>query len=150
MEHLFTANMFSPSVSDFPCPPLHALGTYLLPYSHPPHLGSRNKQLSPSLLPADTENLSGALVLLFSHSVMSDSLQPHGLRHARLPCITISQSLPKLMSIELVMPSSHLILCRPLLLPPSIFPASGSFQMSQLFTSGGQSIGVSASALFFQ
>ena len=37
------------------------------------------------------------------------------------------------------------ILCRPLLLPPSTFPASGSFQMSQLFTSGGQNIGVSAS-----
>ena len=44
--------------------------------------------------------------------------------------------------------SSHLILCRPLLLLPSIFPfqASGSFPMSQLFVSGGQSIGVSASA----
>ena len=49
------------------------------------------------------------------------------------------------MSIELVMPSNHLILCRPLLLLPSIFPASGSFQMSQFFTLGGQSIGVSAS-----
>ena len=45
--------------------------------------------------------------------------------------ITNSQSLLKLMSIESVMPSNHLILCRPLLLPPSIFPASGSFQMSQ-------------------
>ena len=56
----------------------------------------------------------------------------------------ISWSLLKLMSIELVMPSNHLILCHPLLLPPSIFPASGSFLMSQFFTSGGQSIGVSA------
>ena len=55
-------------------------------------------------------------------------------------------SLPKPMSIDLVMPSNHLILCHPLLLLPSIFPASGSFQMSQLFASGGQSIGVSASA----
>ena len=44
------------------------------------------------------------------------------------------------------MPSSHLILCRPLLLPPLTLPASGSFPMSQLFTWGGQSIGVSASA----
>ena len=43
------------------------------------------------------------------------------------------------MSIESVMPSNHLILCHPLLLPPSIFPASGSFPMSQ-FTSSGQSI----------
>ena len=54
---------------------------------------------------------------------------------------TNSRSLLKPMSIESVMPSNHLILC-PL---PSIFPASGSFPVSQLFTSGGQSIGVSAS-----
>ena len=59
--------------------------------------------------------------------------------------INNSQNLLRFMSIELVMPSNHLILCRPLLLLPSIFPASGSFQMSQFFTSGGQSIGVSAS-----
>ena len=49
------------------------------------------------------------------------------------------------MSIESVMPSSHIIFCRPLLLLPQSFPASGSFQISQLFASGGQSIGVSAS-----
>ena len=59
--------------------------------------------------------------------------------------ITNSWSLLKVTSIESVMPSSHLILHRPLLLCPQFFPASGSFQMSQLFTSGGQSIGVSAS-----
>ena len=59
---------------------------------------------------------------------------------------TISLSLLKLMFIESVMPSNHLILCRPLLLP-SIFPASGYFLISQLFTSGGQSIGASASVL---
>ena len=64
--------------------------------------------------------------------------------------ITNSWSLPKLMSIELVMLSGHLTLCRPLLLLPSIFPSSGSFQMSQFFTSGGQSNGVSASASVFQ
>ena len=44
------------------------------------------------------------------------------------------------------MPSNHLILCHPLLLLPSIFPSSGSFPMSQLFASGGQSIGASPSA----
>ena len=60
--------------------------------------------------------------------------------------ITNSWSLLKLMSIESVMPSNHLLLCHPLILLPSIFPASGSFPMSQFFTSGGQSIGVSASA----
>ena len=59
--------------------------------------------------------------------------------------ITNSWTLLKCMSIELVMPSSHLILCRPSSF--QFFPASGSFQMSQFFISGGQSIGVSASAL---
>ena len=59
--------------------------------------------------------------------------------------ITNSQSSCKLMSIELVLPSNHLILCRPLLLRPQSFSASGSFQMTQLFASGSQSIGVSAS-----
>ena len=59
--------------------------------------------------------------------------------------IANSQSSLKLMLTESVMPSNHLILCCPLLLLPSIFPASGSFPKSQLFTSGGQSIRVSAS-----
>ena len=53
---------------------------------------------------------------------MSDSLQPHGLQHTRLP-FTNSQSLLKLMSIESMMPSNHLILCCPLLLLLSIFPS---------------------------
>ena len=59
--------------------------------------------------------------------------------------ITNSQSLLKPMSIELVMPSSHLILCRPFSSCPQSFPASGSFLMSQFFPSGSKSIGVSAS-----
>ena len=56
---------------------------------------------------------------------MSNSLQPHGLQHARLPCPspTSNMSFLKLMSIESVMLSSHLILCHPLLLLPSIFPS---------------------------
>ena len=63
-------------------------------------------------------------LLSFSHSVVSDSLQPQGLQRTRPPCpITNSWSLLKLMSVESVMPSNHLILCRPLLLPPSIFPS---------------------------
>ena len=57
--------------------------------------------------------------------------------------ITNSQSLLRLMSIESVMPSNHLILCRPLLLLPSVFPSIRVFS-NQSFTSGGQSIGVSA------
>ena len=60
--------------------------------------------------------------------------------------IANSQSLLKLVSIESVMPSNCLILYRPLLLPLQPFPASGSFPISQFFPSGGQSIGVSASA----
>ena len=60
--------------------------------------------------------------------------------------ITNFLSLPKLMSIESVMPSNHLISVVPFSSCPQSLPASGSFQMSQLFTWGGQSIGVSASA----
>ena len=59
---------------------------------------------------------------------------------------TVSQSLLKLMPIELVMPSNHLILCHPFLLLPSTFPATGSFPMSQPFSSGDHSSGALASA----
>ena len=61
--------------------------------------------------------------------------------------ITNFRSLLKSMSIESVMPCNHLILCHPLLLLPSILPSIMIFQMSQFFTSGGQSIGASASVL---
>ena len=55
---------------------------------------------------------------------MSDSLRPHGLQHARPPCLSSTPRVyPKLTSIESVMPSSHLILCRPLLLLPPIPPS---------------------------
>ena len=60
--------------------------------------------------------------------------------------ITNSQSLLKLMSIESVMPSNHLILCCPFSSRLQSFQASGCFQMSQFFTSGGQDIGVSHSS----
>ena len=50
------------------------------------------------------------------------TLRSHGLQHARHPCPALYPSLLKLMSIESVMPSNHLILCHPLLLLPSIFP----------------------------
>ena len=59
--------------------------------------------------------------------------------------VTNSQGSLKLMSTESVMPSNHLILCRPLLLS-SVFPTIRVFPMSQFFESGGQSTGVSASA----
>jgi len=75
-------------------------------------------------LPMSHQRSPVYILLLFSCSVVSDSLQPHGLQHARLPCpSTISQSLLKLMSIGSLMPSNHLILCCPLLLLPSVFPS---------------------------
>ena len=70
-----------------------------------------------------------------SRSVVSESMNA---AHQASLSITNSLSPPKLMSIESVMPSNHLILCRPLLLLPSIFPSIRSFQTSQLFASGGQ------------
>ena len=84
----------------------------------------------------------------FSHSVVSDSLQPHGLQHTRLPC---PSPIPGAYS------NSHPLSrwCHPTISSSVIpffssclqsFPASGSFQMSQFFASGGQSIVVSASA----
>ena len=84
----------------------------------------------------------------FSHSVVSDSLRPHGLQHARLPCPSptagaYSNSCPltqwciPTISSSVLLFSSHL----------QSFQASGSFPMSQVFTSGGQNIGVSPSVL---
>ena len=58
---------------------------------------------------------------------MSDSLRSHGLQHTRPPRLSRTPSLFKLMSIESVMPSNHLILCPPLLLLPSIFPSIRDF-----------------------
>ena len=64
----------------------------------------------------------------FSHSVMSDSLRPYGLQHTRLPCPSPNPEFThKLMSIELLIPSTHLILSCPLLLLPSIFLSTRVF-----------------------
>ena len=83
----------------------------------------------------------------FSHSVMSDSLWPHGLQHARIPCPSPTPGAYSPMSIISVMPSNHLILCCPLLLPPSIFVSIRVFSVSQLFASDGQSNRASVSVL---
>ena len=82
----------------------------------------------------------------FSHSVMSNSLWSHGLQHAGLPCPSptpraCSNSCPSNLWCHPTISSSVV----PFSSCPQSFPASGSFQMSQSFPSGGQSIGVSAS-----
>ena len=82
----------------------------------------------------------------FSHSVMSNSFWPHGLQHARLPCLSptpgvytnpcpLTQWCHPTISSSVVPFSSH----------PQSFPASGSFPMSQFFASGGQSMSFSFS-----
>ena len=82
----------------------------------------------------------------FSHSVMSDSLRPHELQHTRPPCPSptpglYSNSCPSSQWYHPTISSSVV----PFSSCPQSLPASGSFPMSQLFTWGGQSIGVSAS-----
>ena len=87
------------------------------------------------------------IISSFSHSVLSNSLQSHGLQHTRLPCPSLSpefcwKSYPLSRWCNPTTSSSvtHFSSC------PQSFPASGSFQISQFFTSAGQSIRVSASA----
>ena len=84
----------------------------------------------------------------FSCSVVSDSLQPHGLQHARFPCPSptpgvCSNSCPSSWWCHPTIPSSVVPFSSCL----QSFPASGSYQMSHFFSSGGQSIGASASVL---
>ena len=81
-----------------------------------------------------------------THSVVSDSATPWTAACQASLSITNSRSLLKLMSIESVMPSNHLMCVVPLSSCLQSFPASESFPMSQFFATGGQNIGVSASA----
>ena len=86
----------------------------------------------------------------FSHSVVSISLRPHGLQHARPPCPSptprvYSNSCPLSQWCHPTISSSVIPFSSCL----QSFPASGSFQMSQFFASGGQRIGVSASTSVF-
>ena len=88
------------------------------------------------------------MVVVFSCSVLYASFWPHELQHSRLPCSSLpcsSPSLLKLISTESVMPSNHLVICHFFSSCLQSFPASGSLPVSQLFTSGGQNIGASAS-----
>ena len=79
-------------------------------------------------------HISKYILLLFGCLVMSDSLQSHGLQHARLPCSSPSPgALLKLMSTEVVTASNHLVLCHPLLLLLSIFPSIRVFPNESAF-----------------
>ena len=81
---------------------------------------------------------------------MSDFLPPQEMQHTKLPCLfTIPRSLFKLISTESVMLYNQLILCCLFSSCPQSFPASGSFPMSWLVSSGGQNIGALASASVF-
>ena len=95
----------------------------------------------------DYHNVANQLSVQFSHSVVSDSLQPHESQHARPPCPSpppgvYSNSCPSSGWCHPAISSSVV----PFSSCPQSLPASGSFPMSQLFAWGGQSIGVSASA----
>ena len=101
-----------------------------------------------STLPLDLVVISSASVQFSSVQLLSRVrlfATPWIASHQASLSITSSRSLLNLMSIESVMPSSHLILCLPFSSGPQSLPASGSFPMSQLFTWGGQCTGISTS-----
>ena len=114
----------------------------------PPMLGSNanwlyfSLQLFSSSLPYHFVQFSSVQV---SHSVVSHSLRPYIAAHQAFLSITNSQSLLKLTSIKSVMPSNHLILCRPFHLPPSIFPSIRVFSNESVLCIRWPNIGVSAS-----
>ena len=123
-------------------------------------LGRRKGNSDLYWVPANPHSISGLVTLYytnysvfllhhpvqFSLSVMSDSLQPHGLQHARPPCPSpTSRTYPNRCPLSRWCHPAISSSVIPFFSCPQSLPASGSFQMSQLFKSGGQSIGVSAS-----
>ena len=84
-------------------------------------------------------------LMLVSCSVVSVSLWPHGLQHARLPCLSFPGACSNLCPLSRWCHATISSSVLPFSSCLQSFPASGSFPMSQLFTSGGQSIGASAS-----
>ena len=132
-------------MASFPCHPPMPIFSWLEP-AHP---------LNPSILVTASERPSAVLApqeVLFPVpccccQVVSLALcNPVDCSTQASLSFTISWILLKPTSVESVMPSSHLILCRPFSSCPQSFPASGSFPMSWFFTSGGQSTGASTSA----
>ena len=121
-------SIISLSLCSSPCPTMHDLFSSVSPMQ--PHSFSWSQRTAS---------------VQFSHSVMSDSLRPHGLQHASPPCASptprvYSNSCPLSQWCHLTISSSVV----PFAFLHSL-PTSGSFHMSQFFTSGGQSFGISAS-----
>ena len=122
----------------------------------PPQYSPTEVNNNPTLLAVKVKSFKSYWLLSFFHIYTQSVVQllsyvqlfvtPWIAAHQASLSITNSWSLLKLMSIESVMPSNHLVLCHLVLLCLQSFPASGSFPVSQLFASGGQSIAASASA----
>ena len=110
-------------------------------------MATLDRKLMETISLANRNSIQNSLSVQFSPSVVSDSLWPHGVQHTRLPCPS-----PTLRAYSNSCPSSQW--CHPTISSSVVpfssrlqsFPESGSFPMSQFFASGGQSIGVSASA----
>ena len=116
-----------------------------VPVSKRGNLSAREGGRSRNLIQKRVNNFKSMIVAVQSSSRIPLFATPWTAAHQASLSISSSRNLPKFMSIELVMPSNHLILCHPLLLP-SVFPRIRVFPMSQLFTSGCQSIRASTSA----
>ena len=107
---------------------------YLHMYFSPPHIV------------CDNNFLTNQGSVHFSYSVVSSSLRTHGLQHTRTPSPSPTPRFLRLVSVESVMLSSVSSSVMPFSSHHQSFPASRSFQISQFFSSGGQTIGVSGSA----
>ena len=163
-QKLAASILFAHSVSDsFATPWTVALGAPLskefprgeywsgLPFPLPGHLPDTGIEpqfpgLQEGALPMNHQESPYSVSLVQSLTRVQLFATPRARAHQASLSITNSRSLFKLMSIRSMMPSNHLVLCRPLLLLSQSLPASGSFPVSQFFASGGQRTGAPASA----
>ena len=120
---------------------------YRLPFLITNYQIAKRRQCSQAILSKEKHIERICLLLLcLSVSFVWLFVTPWAAAHQASLSFAIFQSLLRLMSTESGMPSKHLVLCCPLPRLPSIFPSIRVFLMSHLFSSGGQSIGASASA----
>ena len=131
-------------------PYFHAFSCWLHSLEYPPYVVGKKEVFLPignKLLKTHCQIIIEYSVQFSSVAQLSQTLcDPWTAACQTSLSITNSWSLPKFMSIESVMPSNHLTSVVPFSSCLQSFPASGSFQVSQLFASSGQSIGASASA----